>query len=240
MNPTILRLSIRAVFGQKRIILVLVPPVLLLAFSIFATVISSFSDDLIGPASVVFGLGIVVPLVSLLLSMGVLGPEIEDGSIVYLLATPTSRYTIALSKYVIATVGSVLLGAVPVFFSVLILDIEAWGQAFALFIGSALACMAYCGLFLALTSLVKFSTVAGLVYVLIIEGLFSGWLTGIAYLSVGRIGGAIARSMSDDLPSSLVTVNTTYAWIAVFLTAILGVLITGQRLSSFQLKGEVE
>lgn len=240
MSPTIMRLSARAVFGQKRVILVLLPPILLLVFSIFASIVSPFSEPLIEPASVIFGMGIILPLVALLLSMGVLGPEIEDGSIVYLLATPTSRYKIALSKYAVTAGASIVLGAVPVAMSVLILDFESWGVAGALFVGATLASLAYCGLFLALTSLVKFSTIAGLVYILILETLFASWLTGLAYLSVGKMGGAIAQSLSDDVPAVGATINTPYAWIGVFVVAVLGVLITGQRLSSFQLKGDVE
>ena len=43
-----------------------------------------------------------MPLVALLATSGLLAPEIDDGSIAYLLAKPISRHTIVASKLVVA------------------------------------------------------------------------------------------------------------------------------------------
>ena len=43
-----------------------------------------------------------VPLVALLATTGLLAPEIDDGSVAYLLAKPISRHTIVLSKLLVA------------------------------------------------------------------------------------------------------------------------------------------
>ena len=43
---------------------------------------------------------LALPLVALLATSAVLGPEVDDGSIVYLLAKPVNRYGLAISKYV--------------------------------------------------------------------------------------------------------------------------------------------
>ena len=48
------------------------------------------------------GFALALPLVALLAASAVLGPEIDDGSIVYLLAKPVPRHVVVLSKYVVA------------------------------------------------------------------------------------------------------------------------------------------
>ena len=64
----------------------------------------------------VAGLGftLALPLVALLAATAVLGPEIDDGSIVYLLAKPVNRHVIAVSKFAAAWGATMLLGALPV------------------------------------------------------------------------------------------------------------------------------
>ena len=59
------------------------------------------------------GLAVIVPLVALLATSGLLAPEIDDGSISYLLAKPISRYTIVASKLVVAAACVVLFAALP-------------------------------------------------------------------------------------------------------------------------------
>ena len=44
----------------------------------------------------------IVPLIALLATSGLFATEIDDGSISYLLAKPISRYTIVISKLVVA------------------------------------------------------------------------------------------------------------------------------------------
>ena len=44
----------------------------------------------------------VLPLTALIIGTSVLGAEIEDGSIVHLLATPVRRASVIASKYLVA------------------------------------------------------------------------------------------------------------------------------------------
>ena len=43
-----------------------------------------------------------MPLLSLIAGTGSIGPEIDDGSIVYLLAKPLNRYSIVVTKLAVA------------------------------------------------------------------------------------------------------------------------------------------
>ena len=63
----------------------------------------------------------IVPLVALLATTGLLAPEIDDGSISYLLAKPISRHTIVVSKLVVAAACVLLFAAVPMLIAGLVL-----------------------------------------------------------------------------------------------------------------------
>ncbi|MBA2695683.1 MAG: ABC transporter permease subunit [Ornithinimicrobium sp.] len=237
MNVTISRLALRSLFGQKRGLLLLALPVLLIGLSV-VTVLLTDDAQVIEPITLVFGLGLVLPLVSLLVSTGVLGPEIEDGSLIYLLATPVSRLSVAVSKLAVAAAVTVLLGAGSVLLSALILDPAELAQALALGFGATVAGVAYCALFVALSALLRHGTVAGLIYVLVFEGLLASWLSGLRYISVGSFGRRIAGSLTDNLELLVREMSLVYAVLAALVVIVGGALFAGSRLRSFELRGE--
>lgn len=237
MNATIARLAVRSLFGQRRGYLLLTLPVLLVGLSLIVTVLTDGSVA-VDPVTGAFGFSLVLPLVALLVSTGVLGPEIEDGSIIYLLSTPVSRLTVAVSKQLVATVVTVVLGAGALFVSALILEPGAPGQAVALGVGALASGTAYCGLFVALSALLRHGTVAGLIYILVLEGLFASWLSGIRYLSIGSWGRRVTGSLTDDLSLVVRDIGLPYAVIAALVVTVGGALLAGNRLRSFQLRGE--
>src|SRR5579859_3572506 len=98
LNPVVLRITLRATLGRKRaLVFVLVPLVLLLITVALKLVATSpvWPAEFLG----VFGFSVVLPLTALIIGTSVLGAEIDDGSIVHLLATPVSRTTVVLSKF---------------------------------------------------------------------------------------------------------------------------------------------
>ena len=46
----------------------------------------------------------LLPLTALIIGTSVLGAEVDDGSIVHLLATPVSRTSVILTKFAVASV----------------------------------------------------------------------------------------------------------------------------------------
>ena len=60
-----------------------------------------------------FGLAVLLPLVAVIVGTAAVGSELDDGTIVYLLAKPVPRWLIVLVKFVVAWVVSSLLVAVP-------------------------------------------------------------------------------------------------------------------------------
>ncbi|MGB7449051.1 MAG: ABC transporter permease subunit [Ornithinimicrobium sp.] len=237
MNPTIARLSAQALFGQKRGILLGILPGLLIVLSVVTASLVDGSRA-VEPVTLVFGLSLVLPLVALLVTNGVLGPEIEDGSIVYLLSKPVSRQTVVVSKYLVAAAVSVLLGAGSVVVSAVVLQPADLRQALALGLGAAAAALAYCGLFIALATVTRHGTIAGLIYVLGFEGLLAPWLSGLRYISVAALGRRVVGVVDDDLTMVVPDVSLAYAVTALAVLVVGGVALAGHRLRSFQLTGE--
>ncbi|WP_181312745.1 ABC transporter permease [Nocardioides campestrisoli] len=234
MNPTIVRLSVQALLGRRRGLVLVIVPAVLLALSV---VIRALTDEGVGQDAVLeLGYTLAMPLVCLLAASAVLGPEVDDGSVVYLLAKPVNRHAIALSKYVVAWICGLVLGALPLTLCALVLSWSAPEEAVAWGVGGAVAATAYVALFLALAALTKHAVVVGLLVVLMWEGLLGNLLVGIRWVSIGSWGREVAASVSDLLWSP--EVGLGYALGAAVVLAVASVWFAGDRLRSFTLRGD--
>jgi ABC-2 type transport system permease protein len=237
VSPTIVRLGVRSVFGRRRGILLFLLPLVLVGLAVLVRVL--VGDDLGAAADTLYGLGLVVivPLVALLATTGVLAPEIDDGSIAYLLAKPISRHTIVVSKLVVAGSCVLLFAAVPMLIAglVLALDDPKLGAGFAL--GSLAGGLAYCALFALLSVMTRHAVVVGLIYMLIWEGLLGGLLDGVRWLSVTRWAGAIIDQVTDGI-NLVEGLGTVYAVAATVVVLVAGTWLTGRKLRAFNLTGD--
>ncbi|MBD3781811.1 MAG: ABC transporter permease [Micrococcales bacterium] len=234
MNRTIFRLSAQAVAGRRRGLVLLLIPVALL---VLAVVIRLLTEGDVGvDATVGLGFSLALPLVSLLAATAVLGPEVDDGSIVYLLAKPVSRHVIAVSKFAAAWLTTMLLGAVPLAVAPFVLDASDPARAVALGVGGAVAGTAYTALFLGLAALTRHAVVVGLLYTLFWEGVLGSVLTGVRWLSVGAWGHQVAHALSSAV--SDLRISSGYAVVAAVVVTVGTVWFTGDRLRSFTLRGD--
>jgi ABC-2 type transport system permease protein len=236
ISRTIVRLGVRSIFGRRRGILLFALPLVLLALSVLVRVLVGQDDT--GSEQVLYRLGliVIVPLVALLATSGLLAPEIDDGSISYLLAKPISRHTIVASKLVVAVACVLVFGAVPMLVAGLILRADEPSFAVAFAVASLVGGTAYCALFALLSVLTRHAVVLGLVYLLVWEGLLGGLLDGVRWLSITRWSGEIVDRVADlrlvdDLP-------LTYAVIAAAVVIGGGTWLTGRRLRAFNLTGD--
>ena len=60
-----------------------------------------------------FGFSVLIPLTALIIGTSVLGAEIDDGSIIHLLATPVRRSSVIVTKFAVATVLTMGFAAIP-------------------------------------------------------------------------------------------------------------------------------
>jgi ABC-2 type transport system permease protein len=123
VNATVAQLTVRTILGRRRALLLLALPVVLLVLSLIvrATVDADSREDVTIGLLGTFALATLIPLLGLIAGTGAIGPEIDDGSIVYLLAKPVNRHSIVVSKLLVAIAVVSTFGAIPVFVSGLVL-----------------------------------------------------------------------------------------------------------------------
>jgi ABC-2 type transport system permease protein len=184
VNATVARLTVRGLLGRRRALLLLVLPVVLVGMAAVVRGVAGADDGtaigLVGG----FGLGTIVPLVALLAGTGSIGPEIDDGSIVYLLSKPISRFTILLSKLATAVVVALGFGALPVGAAMLVLAQSPGVLVVPYLVGAAAACTAYAALFLCLAVVTRNAVIVGLLYAIVWETTVAGFVPGAQNLSV--------------------------------------------------------
>lgn len=235
MNLTIARLALRALVGQKRGLVVLALPVLLI---VLAGALRALAGEPVSPEMIVVqvGLGLVVPLVALIAANGVLGPEIDDGSVVYLLSSPVSRYVVAASKFLVAAGVAAVASVLGMVGATVAGGLDRDWVLTAAVVG-AVAAVLYAALFTALSAATRHGMIAGLLYVLVLESLLAPLLSGLRYVSVSAITQRLGETVSAlDLPVR--DLSLTYAVVAALVLLVLGVLAAGWRLQRFQLRGD--
>lgn len=236
ISRTIVRLGLRSVFGRWRGVLLFVLPLVLVAVAVLVRVLVGENETGAENTLQALGLVVILPLVALLATSGLLAPEIDDGSVSYLLAKPISRYTIVASKLVVAAGCVVAFGALPMGVAGLVMLPSSPSLAVGFVAGSVAGGLAYCALFALLSVMSRHAVVIGLIYLLIWEGLLGGLLDGVRWLSITRWSEAIVGELADvelveDLP-------VTYAVIATLVVFLLGTWLTGRRLRAFNLTGD--
>lgn len=235
MNPTIARLALRALVGQRRGLVLLALPLLLV---VLAGVLRALGGGEVSPSRVLVevGLALVVPLVALLAANGVLGPEIDDGSVVYLLSTPVSRYVVALSKFLVAAGVAVVLSVAGLVAAGLAGGADGeWVLGTG--VAGGVAALLYTALFTALSAATRHGMIAGLLYALVLEALLARFLSGLRYISVSAVSQRIGEAVAEiDLPVG--QMSLTYAVVAAAVLLVLGPLMAGWRLQRFQLRGD--
>jgi ABC-2 type transport system permease protein len=235
ISPTIVRLGVLSIFGRRRGIILFALPVVLIGLSVLVRVLIGADDEAAVDTLGGFGLSVIVPLVALLATSGLFATEIDDGSISYLLAKPISRYSIVVSKLVVAASCVLAFAVIPVLVAGLILisDEPALGIGFAL--GALVSGVTYCAVFAFLSVVNRHAVVIGLIYMLIWEGLLGGLLAGVRWLSVTRWAQALIEQVADV---ELVKLSPGYAGIAAVAVIGCGVWLTGRRLRGFNLTGD--
>lgn len=235
MNSTIIRLALAALLGRKRFVLLLLFPAVLAGLTVLVRALSSDPEV---ATDVLFGVGLslVLPLLALVSATAVMGPEVDDGSLVYLLAKPVSRHAVAVSKYVVALGSVLVLGPLLLLVVGTLVNPDGLDRTLALTVGAALAAAAYTALFLAVSTVWKHAVVGGLLFVLLWEGTLSNVFSGVSWLSVTQWGQRVAAALESELFRSDVSLG--WALAALVVVTLGGVWFSGDRLRSFQLRGD--
>jgi len=235
MNMTIVSITARALFGRRRFLMLLPLPVLVVAIAIIANGLGAAPQDWSEPVILALGIGIMLPVVALIVGTGVLGSEIDDGTLVHILAKPLPRSQILLSKYAVAAGVTSITTGVPLFITGLIAGSASF--AVGLLVGAILGSFVYSALFLLLSLLTRLPVIVGLIYIVVWESLLTNLLAGTRVLSVQQYVVTVAQRVSNtDL---LVAHNSLAVSLALsFIIAVGATLLAIDRLRSFAIAGE--
>ncbi|TVL92329.1 ABC transporter permease subunit [Streptomyces sp. SAJ15] len=236
-HPTVARLTYRALLGRRRALILAALPALLLLISVAVRVLSGADDATADGVLGGFALATMVPLIGVIAGTGAIGPEIDDGSVVYLLAKPVKRPTIIFTKLVVAIGVSVTFSALPTLVAGFVLNGNSQGLAVAYAAAAAVASVAYSAIFLLLGTVTRHAVVAGLVYALVWESVFGNLVAGARTLSVQQWSLAVAQKIAEH------DTITSDVGLPLAVVLLVGVTVTatwyaGRKLRALTLSGE--
>jgi ABC-2 type transport system permease protein len=241
MNATVARLTARSLLGRRRAYLLMALPGVLIVLCVLVRLLAGEDNDITVGILGGFALSTLVPLLGLIAGTGSIGPEIDDGSIVYLLSKPLSRHSIAGTKAAVAASVVTVFAAVPVLVAGLVLAGTSNGLAAGYFLGALVAGLAYATLFLLLAVVTRHAVVIGLIYALIWESLVGSYVPGAQALSIQQWSLALSAKVVGAKAQALGVTSAVSLGAAVPLLVVLAVGSTwyaGRRLRSLRLTSD--
>ena len=257
-NPTVAWITTRATLGRKRALLFAIPAVVLIVLTLALKATRPPSRPWPSHLLGTFGFSVLLPLTALIIGCSVLGAEIDDGSVIHLLATPVRRSSVILTKFAVATVLTIIFAAVPELIAALISGggytepvikagnppvftpgtaINNTNFALGLFVGALAGAVIYNAIFVMVSAATTRAIAVGLLYVLIWEAVLANFVSGARLLSVSHYCLGIANGIAHDA--------TLNAGLTVTVSIVMGAIITVAALvlavnllSSFTLKGD--
>jgi ABC-2 type transport system permease protein len=259
-NPTVAWITTRATLGRKRALLFAIPAVILIVVTVALKAGRPPSRPWPSHVLGTFGFSVLLPLTALIIGSSVLGAEIDDGSIIHLLATPVRRSSVIITKFVVATALTIVFAAVPELIAALISGggstqpvisgtsggppllvpgalVNSTDFALGLFVGALAGAVIYNAIFIMVSAATTRAIAVGLLYVLIWEAVLSNFASGARLLSVSHYSLGIANGIAHD--------SSLNAGLSVPTSVIMGVIVTVialglavNLLSGFTLKGE--
>jgi ABC-2 type transport system permease protein len=232
---TVAYITTRGLFGRRRALLLLPLPVLLVGLALICRGYDVNPADWGTPVIVGLGLAVVLPVIALIVGTGVLGSEVDDGTIVHILTKPLPRWNIILAKLGIAIGVTAVTAAVPLFIAGMLADSVRLGLA--LVVGAVVGAAAYSAFFLLLSLLTRRPVLLGLVYILVWEGLLGRFVSGTRVLSIEQY----VITISDKIAPTDLLPGKVSLPVAIIMSVILTVGCTVaaiDRLRSFSVAGE--
>jgi ABC-2 type transport system permease protein len=235
MNATVAMITARGLLGRRRIWLLVPLPLLLIGIALIARAVGP--DPAEWGEGVIGGLGFtaVLPVIALIVGTGVLGSEIDDGTITHILSKPLPRSEIIFTKLGVATGITALFAGLPLLAVGFIVGEPP--LAFALLVGAVVGSLAYCSIFVMMSVLTRRPVLVGLAYVVLWEGVLGNILTGTKKLSVQQYVQAIVDWLAPtDILRGNVAVPLSFVMAGIFTVASTAYAV--QRLRSLSVAGE--
>lgn len=236
MNATIALITLRAMLGRRRVWLLLALPMMLLALAV-ALVVTGNTDT--GTAAGVlerFALATLLPLLALIAGTGVIGPEIDDGQIMYILTKPIPRHVVVVTKLAVAIGLVTVFAVVPTVLAGMVLVGDAARLTSAFAAGTLAAGIAYTAVFVALAVAVRNAVTVGLLYALVWESLLGAFVPGARSLSIQDWGLSVADAITSA-SAVHASVRTPAAVLLLVCITVLATVAAAMRLRTVTVTG---
>ena len=220
--------------------------ILLALIPIAVALLYRFGSDHTDPAPVEFApdmldalvLAVVLPLIALVFGTAALGAEIEDGTAVYLLTKPITRWRILIIKIGVST-GMTLALILPSTVIAALITMggdDPYGITAGFVVAVAVGATAYSALFVALSVRTSRALLIGLVYVFIWEAIVTNILDGTRWISVREYMLGLADLVSGAPPSTLAAeLDGASAAVAAVVLITLAVLLGTLLIRNFEI-----
>lgn len=232
-------LSARQLTDRRRFLFVVglaAIPSLLIGVLLFADAVSGESnrDPIAEEIEFMYGVLTMVatlPTMVLLLTTVNFGDEVEDRTLIYLVAKPISRWRIVLPKLVASVGIATALGLISNTVAMALLTEADLGYIGATSAGVLVATLCYGAVFTWAGLMFKHALPIGLVYVVIWEIVLSSAFAGARMLSIRHFAYAVTRGLDGTLFEDLtIDVSASGAVAGTIGVVLLAALLTERRL----------
>lgn len=236
---TLADLTLRALLGRRRTLLLLLLATLPVAVALLARVGGGSSGDIEEILDTMV-IRIVLPLSALVLGTSALGAELDDGTAVYILAKPIPRWQVVAAKLLVA---GALTAALAVGSTVVtgFVAAGASGEGLRTTLGYAvavgLASFAYAALFMALSVMTTRALIVGLIYTLVWEGVLASILEGTRILSVREATLALAGALGPTGTRADGGLEPGAGLVLLVIVVVAGFGVAASRLAEWEIRG---
>ena len=139
--------------------------------------------------------GSIAPLVVLAIAAAAFSNEVEDRTLANLILSPLPRWQIAIPKLLATITIAAPFIAVSAFATSYIAYLGDWRAVFAVTVSSIIGVALYSAAFVFLGLVTTYAIGIGLLYIIVWEGFFSGFVTGARLLSIRHYAIAMMHGM---------------------------------------------
>ena len=238
MTRTLLSLTARQLLGRRRAILIALLALLPVGIALLYQLAGDGGGDYDFAAGIIDGfvITLLLPIGALVFGTAALGSEIEDGTIVYLLARPVARWRIVVVKAVVASAATIALTVPATLITVLII-LEGFDSEllwWAAVLSTAAGSIVYSTLFVGLSTITGRALIIGLVYVFVWEAFITSLFEGTRWVSVREyvIGISDAATTAEAVSARL---EGSEALIASAIVVAVSLLVAVNFLKRFEI-----
>jgi ABC-2 type transport system permease protein len=240
MTAALVSITLRALLNRRRTILLALLGVLLIAIVGLFLLSEPTPEQALQVTRELLGdlaIGVLLPLVAVIVGTSVIGSELDDGTIVYLLARPVPRWRIVVVKLLVAWLVVTLLVAPATLVAGLIgQDDPALAIGFAAAV--AVGALEYTAVFVALSLVTSRALIVGLAYVVVWEGVVAGLFAGTRTISIRQHVLAVAEALGGGNAADVADLGLGVAIGAIALVTVGAAVLAVRRLETVELRGE--